>query len=173
MGVVAIRRITNANVFMNGNTQLGKLEEFNLPDVEGLFSEHKALGMFGKLELPTGLDKMAADMKWNSLYDDAAKVYYNIFGAVQLQVRTSVEGYGGTGRNAQVPLVTTIVGQFRNLPFGKYKQHDNVELSSKFNIMAITQRYNGVELITIDVTANIYRVNGVDLLAQWKLNLGA
>lgn len=40
----AIHQIVNANVYMSGNSLLGKAKEFKLPDIEFEFIEHKGLG---------------------------------------------------------------------------------------------------------------------------------
>ena len=71
---IKINRITNANIYINGVTCLGKAEEVKLPDVNVVMQEHKALGMFGKLNFPAGIDKMEGEIKWNSFYEDVAKL---------------------------------------------------------------------------------------------------
>ena len=47
----AIHQIVNANVYMNGNSLLGKAKEFKLPDIEFEFIEHKGLGLHGTIKL--------------------------------------------------------------------------------------------------------------------------
>jgi len=51
MPQIKVNRLTNANVYVDGQSQLGKAEEVNLPDITFMLSEHKALGMIGKFEL--------------------------------------------------------------------------------------------------------------------------
>ena len=51
-GKIEINRITNANIYVNGNSLLGRAEEIKLPDVSAIMQEHKALGMVGKIEPP-------------------------------------------------------------------------------------------------------------------------
>jgi P2 family phage contractile tail tube protein len=169
---ITVNRITNANLFINGKNLLGSADEITLPDLKAKMSEHKAIGMVGALELIAGFDKIEAKIKWNSFYANVMKYALNPFTAVQLQVRASVETYASTGRTAQLPLVTFLTGQFKNLPMGTFKQHDNVELESMLNITAIKQIYNGVTTLEYDVMSNILIVNGVDLLAQYKSNIG-
>jgi P2 family phage contractile tail tube protein len=174
MLAIQVNRITNANLFINGNSMLGRADELTLPDLKAKMSEHKAIGMVGSLELISGFEKIEAKIKWNSYYQDALGSFaYNPYKAVQLQVRASVEGYDSTGRIAQLPLVTFLIGQFKNLPMGTFKQHDNVEFESMINCTAIKQIYNGKTVLEYDCLANILKVQGQDLLAQYRLNIGA
>ena len=172
MGQTTIKQITNANVYVDGNSFLGKTEEIKMPDVVVTMTEHKALGLVGKVELPSGLDKMESTQKWNSLYPEVLKKAANPFTAVQLQCRSSMETYTGAGRTEQVPVVVYITGTFKKFPMGNYKQHDNVEAETSMSVTYVRININGVDVIEVDVLANIYKVDGVDLLETFKANIG-
>jgi P2 family phage contractile tail tube protein len=68
--------------------------------------------------------------------------------------------------------VTFLTVAFKTLPAGKYKQHDNVELDSKFTAYYVKQVVGGINVVEIDVLANIAKVNGVDILANYRANIG-
>lgn len=172
MGQTTIKQITNANVYIDGNSFLGKTEEIKMPDVVVTMTEHKALGLVGKIELPSGLDKMESTQKWNSLYPEVLKKAANPFTAVQLQCRSSMETYTGAGRTEQVPVVAFITGTFKKFPLGNFKQHDNVETETSMSITYIRLNMGGVDIVEVDVLANIYKVDGVDLLETYKTNIG-
>lgn len=171
-GGIAINRITNANIYVSGNSMLGKAEEVKLPDVSAIMQEHKALGMIGKVELPAGFDKLEGEIKWNSLYRDVAKVMANPFKAVQLQCRSNVETYGAQGRIQEVSLVTFLTVMFKKNPLGSFKQHENAEFSSSFGATYIKQVVDGDEVLELDYMANIFRVGGEDMLADYRSNIG-
>jgi P2 family phage contractile tail tube protein len=40
MSKIQINRLTNANVYMDGNNLLGRAEEINLPQIKHKMSEH-------------------------------------------------------------------------------------------------------------------------------------
>jgi hypothetical protein len=172
MGQTTIKQITNANVYIDGNSFLGKTEEIKMPDVVVTMTEHKALGLVGKIELPSGLDKMESTQKWNSLYPEVLKKAANPFTAVQLQCRSSMETYTGAGRTEQVPVVAFITGTFKKFPLGNFKQHDNVETETSMSITYIRLNMGGVDIVEVDVLANIYKGDGVDLLETYKTNIG-
>ncbi|WP_432719843.1 phage major tail tube protein [Jeongeupia wiesaeckerbachi] len=171
-GQIQINRITNANIYANGNSLIGRAEEIKLPDVAAIMAEHKALGMVGKIELPSGFDKLEGEIKWNSLYKDVAKLAANPFKAVQLQCRSNIETYGAQGRLQEVSLVTYLTVMFKKNPLGTFKQHDNAEFASAFSATYIKQVIDGEDVLELDYMANIFRVGGEDMLADYRRNIG-
>lgn len=172
MSKIQLNRVTNANIYVDGNCLLGKAEEIKLPDITTVMSEHKALGMVGKIELPSGFEKMEGEIKWNSFYRDVWLKMNNPYSMVQLQVRSSVETYGAMGRMQQQPLVTFLSVMFKKNPMGTFKQNDNAEFSSSFACYYIKQQLAGEDMLELDVLANIYKVGGVDQLDIYRNNIG-
>lgn len=173
MAQLQIRRLTNAVVYINGTAQLGIVEECTLPELKSKMSMHNALGMVGDVELPSGFEKMEATFKWASFYESAIGLASNPYSAVQIQVRGSVETYDATGRTAQTPVVFYLTGSFKNLPAGNFKKHDNWDSTSMMNVTALKIEQDGSPILEADWMANIFKVNGVDQLADYKANTGA
>jgi P2 family phage contractile tail tube protein len=172
MSKIQVNRIVNANIYIEGVNMLGRAEEIKLPDISAIMAEHKALGMIGKMELPSGFDKLEGEIKWNSLYEEAAKYMANPFKALQLQCRSSIESYGSGGRIEEVPLTTFLTVMFKKNPLGAFKQHDNAEFTSTFSATYIKQVIKGKDVLELDYMANIFKVNGEDLLATYRDNIG-
>ena len=172
MANISVNRLTNANIYVDGGSLLGKAEEINLPDVKHMMTEHKALGMIGKVELWSGIDKLEAKIKWNSFYQDVMRKFANPFAAMNLQVRSSLENYTSAGRTSQTPVVVYITGMSKNFPTGNYKQHDNVESESNLTVTYVKMVIGGEAVMEIDVLANIFKVDGVDIMAEYRDNLG-
>ncbi|MDA8449838.1 phage major tail tube protein [Acidovorax sp. GBBC 3332] len=172
MAKIEINRVTNANIYIDGNNLLGRAEEVKLPDVTAMMAEHKALGMMGKIELPSGFDKLEGEIKWNSFYRDVARLVANPFKSLQLQCRSNIEVYGAGGRVSQQPLVTFLTVTFKKNPMGTFKQHDNVELGAAFSATYVKQVLAGEDVLELDYMANIFRVGGEDLLADYRANIG-
>lgn len=169
---IKVNRLTNANVYIDGTSQLGKAEEVNLPDVTFMLSEHKALGMVGKFELFSGIDKLEATIKWNAFYADILKKFGDPRKVMKLQVRSSLETYDSNGLVEEVPCVAYLTVQAKNFPAGNFKQHDNVEATSKLTCTAYKLEINGQEVIDYDALANVYSVDGVDIFANYRANIG-
>jgi len=167
-----VNKVTNANIYLDGISYMGRAEEISLPDVAPKMVDHKGLGMVGESELPAGLQKMSAKIKWNAIYPDVMAKTHNVFQALRLQIRTSIETYENGSRVAQVPCVIFLTAIPKKAGGLVFKPQDNVEREDEFNVTAYAMEINGEEIIDVDVMANIWRVNGVDQLAQYRANLG-
>lgn len=173
MSKISINRLTNANIYLDGGSMLGRAEEIELPVLQAKMADHKALGMVGSIEAFAGFEKLEGKIKWSSLYPDALRKTANPFRSVQLQVRASVETYASPGRTEERPVVALLTVTFKSLPGGNYKQHENVELESEFLATYFKLTVGGEDITEIDVLANIYKAAGQDVLATYRSHLGA
>ncbi len=168
---IEVQKITQAVVYLEGKSMLGKCETIDLPDLKFIFDEFKALGMIGKMELPTnGIDKLEGKMKMNSLYADVARKL-TPFKFVQLQARSSVSVFNSMGRSSEVPLVTFLTASVKNMPLGKYGDHKNVDFEYDLNVTYVKQILDGVEILEYDAMANIFKIGGEDMLADYRSNV--
>ncbi|MEI7475353.1 MAG: phage major tail tube protein [bacterium] len=173
MSKIKINRLTNANIYMDGNNLLGRAEEIQLPQIKHKMAEHKALGMVGSAEFFAGIDKLESKIKWNSLYTEVLKKAANPFKSVQIQARASLETYNSMGRLAEVPAIAYISGTFKEFPLGTFKPQDNAEYETTMSVNYAKLIVGGEEIFEIDVLENIYKVDGVDVLAVYRANIGA
>lgn len=169
---ITTARIVNAAVYLNGRSMVGRVKEIKLPELSVMSQEHKALGMVGRLELPSGIDKLDGEIVWNAIYPEAWGIFADPFTAVNLQARSSVDEFTAGGRTAEKPLVSLLSVMFTKIPLGAYKQQEQAEFTSSFTCTYFKQTLNGQDLIELDVLANIFRVSGVDKLATFRANLG-
>lgn len=172
MAAITVNRLTNANVYVDGSSQLGKAEEVSLPDITFKQSEHKALGMIGSFELFSGIEKMEATIKWNAFYPDVLTQFANPRKSLNLQVRASLESHSSQGLTNEVACVAYLTGQPKNFPAGNYKQSDNVEATSKMTITSYKLEIAGEVVVEYDALSNIYYVNGEDIFATYRSNIG-
>jgi len=167
-----VRKLTNANVYLEGNNYVGKVKEVNLPDVTSKQAEHNALGMFGVINTPTGIEAMELEMMWTTILPDVQKLVTDIYTSFTFQVRSSLEEYNSSGRTSESSYVADFRGRPMNVPGGNFKQHENVEATTKFKIDYFRLEIGGEEIYKIDVLNNIYQIDGVDKLATFRANLG-
>lgn len=172
MAGFAAHRITNAAVYLDGNSFFGRVEEIELGSVKAVMSDFQGLGMVGLIELPDGIDKLEGKITWNSQYEDAARKVATPFKTVQLQVRSNIEVYTSQGRTDQLPLVTLLTVMFKEYQLGTYKPRDPTKYETPFSATYVRQVVNGTETLLLDYLANIYRVGGEDQLAKYRSNLG-
>lgn len=172
MSKIAINRITNANIYIDGTNLLGRAQEVKLPEISAVMVDHQALGMLGKIELPAGFDKLEGEILWNSLYRDVAKKVGNPFKAVSLQLRSNIETYGAQGRTEETAMVTYLTVMFKKNPAGTFKQHENAEFPSTFAATYIKQVIDGETVLELDYMANIFLIGGEDVMATYRNNIG-
>jgi len=172
MSKIAVNKLYNANVYVNGISFLGRAEEVTLPKVQSKMVEHKALGMVGVIETPAGIEKMEAKIKWSSLYPEVLGEAANPYKAVSIQVRASLETYDSTGRIVELPVVAFMTAQFKNFPGIAYKHQDNAEVETDLAVSYYKLQIVGKDYIEVDVFANIWKVEGEDILAMYKTNIG-
>lgn len=173
MSKIEINKLTNANIYMNGNNLLGRAEEIQLPQIKHKMAEHKALGMVGSAEFFAGIEKLECKIKWNALYTDVMKTCANPFLATMLQVRASLETYNGMGRIKEVPATAFLIGTFKEFPLGNIKPGDNAEFETTMAVTYAKLIVDKEEIFEIDVLQNIYKVGFVDVLSTFKKNIGA
>jgi len=169
---IEINSVTNANIYADGASWLGKAKEVQLPENPFKMVDHEALGMAGMVELFAGLDKMEATLQWNSIYAQALAKATNPNQPINLQVRANMRQRTSAGLTDEVPVVATLTAQPKNLPAMNFKQHENVELESKFNVSYFKLEVDGVSIYEVDLLANIFKIDGVDILAKYRANLG-
>ena len=169
---IQINRMTNGSVFFEGNSLIGQVSEVELPEVKVKEAEHKALGMIGTLKLPAGIDELKGKFKWTAFYSDTLKRLANAYKTIQVQVRGSLESYGSQGRQVEVPVVAVLTVMSQNLPKASIKPQDNVELDSDFTAIYYKLTIDGEDIVEIDIMANIHKVGGVDVIADYNKNLG-
>lgn len=169
---ISVNRITNANIYMDGVGLLGRAEEIEVAQPKHRMADHKGLGMAGTAEFWAGVDKLEAKIKWASLYPEALTAASSPFVAHSFQVRGNLEQYTSQGRSAELPVVYLMTGVFKDAGAFIFRQHENVESTSTVTVYHSELYVAGAQIHLYDVLANIYVVNGVDQLAQFRAHLG-
>lgn len=167
-----INKVVNGNVYLDGESFLGRAEEVTCPDVAPKMVDHKALGMVGELQLPAGLQKMTGKIKWNAIYPEVMKKTHDVYTAIRLMIRANVETYEGGTRTGQTPCVVYLTCTPSKSGGLVFKSQDNVEREDEFNVTAYKMEIGDEEIIDVDIMANVWRVNGIDQLAAYRSNLG-
>lgn len=168
-----LNKIYNANVYLDETKNLiGRAAEITLPTLQVETQEHKGLGMVGTLTLPSGLQALEASVKWTGFYADHLIAGANPFRSHRLQVRSSLETYTPEGRTEERPLVTLMTASWTSAALGDRKPQEAGEFDDELAVTYLKHVLDGRELVEIDVFNNIWRVDGQDVLAAYKQNIG-
>lgn len=168
---MATYNISHANVYLDGRSLLGTVSEFKNPEISFKTTDFMPLGQIGTVSRTSGIEKMEGELKWTSF---SGSVYATAapFGTHRLQIRANVDDYDASGALTQRALVVYLTVNFTSVPNGEFKAHENAEYTSKYTASSIRVEYNGVVQLEYDAAANVYRVNGIDQLAQLNANIG-
>jgi P2 family phage contractile tail tube protein len=172
MALINVSRVTNANIYLDGASLLGRADEVELAFPKAKMVDHKGLGMFGTAEFPAGIDKLEAKVKWASIYSEVLETL-SIFNSHQFQLRSSIEQYTSQGRIAEQPFVGLMTAQFKDGGPLNFKQHEQVDFSTTLGVYHCEYYVAGVQYLLYDVLANMYVINGIDQLARFRANIGA
>lgn len=167
-----IAKVYDANVFVNNRSTHGLASEVTCPNIAAIMTDYKALGMAGSMELFNGFDKMEATVKWTYADNDTQKACANFLKPVNLMVRSSKAEYDNSGITNEAPIVIYLKGYPKQHPGGTFKPKEDTETESTFSILYFKQEVDGEVIVELDVENNIYKVDGVDLLAERRQNLG-
>lgn len=174
MPELKINRLTNANLYVDGVGYLGQAKEIEMPNLEHKMEEHSGLGMVGMIETFSGIEKMEMKISWNCVYQEALLAVANPQSVKQIQIRGSIDQItAAAGINAQVPYVCHVSAVAKGVNLGNFAQHQNNEVETPFAVYRIKLEVNGQSIFEFDPTANIYTINGEDILATYRSNIGA
>ena len=167
----SIRKLVNANVYLNGVNYAGMATEVTLPEVKAVTKDHQPSSLAGKMKLPMGLDEMTLSIKGD--FDSAfMATCTDIYHVQLLQIRCNLPGYDESGRAIE----QSVVANIRALPTGSkpgtVKGQDSSEQEYNFNVWAYKLEVDGVPLFDIDLTTNKHQVLGKNLLSTANDNLG-
>lgn len=169
---LTIRKIRDANVYVNGTTTHGQSSEITLPNIQPAKAEYKALGMVGVVKLYQGFDAMECTIKWSVPGNDVAIALANPKKAVDLMVRSQMDVYENGSITGEKPVIYYLRGTCGNINGGTLKSKEDNERESKFDLTYYKEVIDGQEIIELDVVNNIFMVGGEDLLATYRENLG-
>jgi len=161
--------LKNLNVFVNGIGYAGQVEDYTPPKLVLKTEEFKGGGMFAPLELTMGMEKL--DCEFTLICQDATVI--GDFGVVEgnqlpFTIRGHLESFDGTTTG----LVQNITGKFLEIDRGTWKAGEKAFLKCKVAISYFKETRGALVIYEIDVENMIYIVNGVDLLAGVRANLG-
>lgn len=170
-----IQTITNANAYLNGtNSLLGKLAKIELPEIVTKNEDMEALGSFSDIDIPVGIEKLMLKLSWSSFYPDAFADRFNVFETTQMQVRASLQDFGGGGLEGEQPVLAMITGRFSKVMLGAIEARKPItSMDDEMTVHRMELSVGGQEYLAYDRDQNIYRVQGRDMLAGLRQNIGA
>lgn len=167
-----VSSIIGAMVYGPGGALHGKFDEITVPEVKNKVQESKPTDSIGSRRLPgLSIDPMECTFKAIGFKADFHALASNPYDEINLQVRANMLVAGG-GRAQHKPVRLELRGWFSSAKEGTMKQGEGANCEYKMEVHAMTLYVEGQELKAIDIDNYIWRVNGNDLLADFRANLG-
>lgn len=167
-----ISKITNANVYIDGSLNLlGKAKQITLPELTTTVETHKALGMIGNIEYPVGLDAMVTKISWHGFYPEALSSA-NPFASHKLQVKAPVQRFGAGGLEETVALTVFLTVAWKKSPIGVFGPSASSDTEDELMTTYCRVKLGSDVLVEVDAHENIWKIKGVDVLAEYRKALG-
>ena len=167
-----INKVFDANVYVNNASKHGQASEITCPDVTYVMNEYQSLGMFGTAKFWNGIEAMEATFKWTYPDNEAQLAMVNPIAAVDLMVRSSKAVWNNGGLVNEEPVVILMRGFPTTHQTGNFTRQTDVEIESTIAVNYYKLEVNRQEILEIDTINNIFKVNGVDIMAERRTNLG-
>ena len=151
---------------------LGRAAEVQLPHIKSKMVDYKGLGMIGDLKLWAGIMDLESTIKWASYDPTVITSISNPIAGIYLLVMGNVTQFTSGGAQAQIPMIFIMGGIFDDAGAATVKKAEQAELSSKLTVYHAEEYVAGVQTFMYDVFSNQLIVGGVDLLSQYRANLG-
>jgi P2 family phage contractile tail tube protein len=166
-------QITNANVYLDGDSFLGRADTVTLPEIKRIMTDHKGLGMVGAVKLPSsGFEALEAKIKWNSIVSDALRATLGRK-TVNLQIRAVRDDVVSGGVSDEIPILITMVAIAHTTPLGEFKQNEKVMPEQTYTVYYLKLEEDGAIVFELDALANVFKIGTEDALARFRRILGA
>ncbi len=160
-------KINDFNVYDDGNRLIGIGEEVTLPDIEMMSESVIVPG--GEVDSPT-IGQFASgqvEIPFQSLTKDAFGMM-NPLKAVNITLRASQQEMDGDGNIVFTGVRAVFRGRPKTLTAGSIKKGSGTGTSIAIEWTYYLLEIDGKKVIEIDKLNSVFKVNGIDILAQSK-----
>ncbi len=166
--------IVDAVAYLNGAHLLGKIKEFEPPEIVQKMVDCEDLGSLGKYKIPIlKIDELSTKLTFNSFYASIFENFANPMMSNILAVQYSTYEYENqamTGIKQGRLIMRTTAEKLKALC--DLKGQEPGDYPVELNCSMLSHTFDGKEKYYLDIPNRIYRVNGIDLLAAVNAALG-
>jgi P2 family phage contractile tail tube protein len=164
------RKLKNMNLFNDGESYAGQVEEVVPPSLNRKMEEWRAGGMNAPIMTDHGMEALSMEWTCGGLMEEVLRQFGALkHDAVMLRFAGAYQRED-SGETDAVEIV--VRGRHSSIDSGTSKTGDN----SPFKVTSVLSYYklsiNGEEAIEIDIINMIEKINGVDLLAKQRAAIG-
>lgn len=172
MSNVVPEKSINFSVYLNGIDELG-LAEGTIPVLESMTSEVKGAGVAGMVESPVlgHFNSTNFSLTWRTVTENFMKLFDHTTN--DLDLFAALQQYdAGLGVYKTVPLHLYMKAITKTRTPGNLVVGDLMDTQMEFEVTYMKIELNGKERVEMDKFNYIYKVDGVDQLADVRTALG-
>lgn len=156
-----------------GKNLFGVASKATAPEIDMETINIKTLGSIGEYNLNGGVKAMTSSLTITGFDKEVFSKVANPYAEINLMILGSIKKFENENLVDELPAKLSIRGSSQKFSLlGELEAQSNIEQNIDFNVSAARLTINKKEIYNIDVINNIWIVNGVDLLAKMRKNLG-
>ncbi|QWU35613.1 phage major tail tube protein [Serratia ureilytica] len=167
------RKLKYLNLFNDGLSYMGVVSSVTLPKLTRKLENYRGGGMNGAAPVDMGLDDDALSVEWTigGFPDGQLWAQYAAASAASVPLRFC-GSYQRDDTGDMVAVEIVLRGRHKEFDFGDQKQGEDTETKISTQCTYFKLTVDGKERIEVDTVNMVERVNGVDMLAQHRRNIG-
>ncbi|EIJ72141.1 phage major tail tube protein [Pasteurella bettyae] len=163
------RKLKLMNVFGDGNSYHGQINELEQPKLALKLEEYRAGGMIGAVKVNLGLETLETTLKMGGFMTEFLKKFGSNIDGMPLRFMGAYE-QDDSGTVTSIEIVMR--GRFGEIDSGNAKVGDDTEQSYTVPLTYYKVIENGTDIIEIDMLNSLFIVNGTDRLAEHRSAIG-
>jgi len=164
------KKLKNFNLFNDGHSYLGEVEELTLPTLTRKMEEWRGGGMHGPIDTDHGIEKLSIEWTCGGYVAHALKQFgAQRHDAVQLRFAGAIQR-DDTGEVQALEVV--IRGRHSEIDFGTAKPGDPTQVKFTSSVSYYKLSIDNETIIEIDLLNMVEIINGVDLLESVRRAIG-
>lgn len=162
--------LKNFNVYVDGLSYMGVVEELKLPKLARKMEAFRGGGMDGEVDIDLGQEKLEIEQTLGGFVADAYKAY-GVTKANGVLLRFA-GAYQRDDTGAVQAVEVVVRGRHAEIDPGSAKGGDKNTTTVKSSLTYYKLTVDGKDLVEIDIPGFLFKVNGVDMLAEQRKAIG-
>jgi uncharacterized protein len=166
-------KLNDFRIFVSGSTDLKGVADLQLPSFDGMTETVNGAGIAGEYESVNfgHFQSMKFTINWRMITSELLEFLKP--GTLQIDCRLANQEYDQTqGKHKYIPNRVFVRGMVTKNDLGKAAKGSPYDGSTEIEVIYIKVERNGVTLVELDKINYIYKVNGVDYMAEIRKALG-
>jgi P2 family phage contractile tail tube protein len=164
------KKLQNFNVFNDGNSYQGIVDEITLPKLTRKMEEWRGAGMNGPIKYDQGQEAMTLEWSVGGLMREVlAQWGVTTFNGVMVRF---AGGYRGADSDAVDAVEIVVRGRHSEIDMGSAKAGEETSMKIVTEVSYYKLTINGQDVIEIDFLGMVEKVGGKDSLAALRQAIG-